>query len=208
MVKAKFGSHHLPVFELSILLVGFGLFIGALTRSIQKSFGIPIPYTVVVLLAGVTLAICHEYLGDLGLAIDAVQNIHPKLLLGVFIPGLIFESAFNTNFHIVMKQFGQAILLAGPGVLINAAVTAVLVKYIFPYDWDWAQCSMFGAIASATDPVAVVALLSELGASKRLATLVEAESFLNDGTAFVLYMIALEFVKGENPYVVRNIDTH
>lgn len=47
--------------------------------------------------------------------------------------------------------------------------------------------------------MAVVALLRDLGASKRLATLIEGESLLNDGTAFVLYMIALEFVKGTDP---------
>ena len=57
----------------------------------------------------------------------------------------------------------------------------------------------FGSIVSATDPVAVVALLRELGASKRLATLIEGESLLNDGSAFVLFAIAKQFVKGENP---------
>lgn len=56
---------------------------------------------------------------------------------------------------------------------------------------------MFGAIISATDPVAVVALLKELGASRRLATLIEGESLLNDGTAMVVFQVLLSIVKGE-----------
>lgn len=57
---------------------------------------------------------------------------------------------------------------------------------------------MFGAIASATDPVAVVALLKELGASKKLSTMIEGESLFNDGTAMVLFFILLEIVEGED----------
>ena len=48
---------------------------------------------------------------------------------------------------------------------------------------------MFGALISATDPVAVVALLKEVGASHRLGTVIEGESLLNDGSAFVLFLI-------------------
>jgi CPA1 family monovalent cation:H+ antiporter len=60
------------------------------------------------------------------------------------------------------------------------------------------ECVVFGSIISATDPVAVVALLKELGASKRLATLIEGESLLNDGTAVVILMIATKMAEGED----------
>ena len=55
---------------------------------------------------------------------------------------------------------------------------------------------LFGSIVSATDPVAVVVLLKELGASKRLSTLIEGESLLNDGTAMVVFLVLLDLVKG------------
>ena len=45
------------------------------------------------------------------------------------------------------------------------------------------------------DPVAVVSLLKSLGAPKKLSTLIESESLLNDGTAFVLFVILMDFVK-------------
>lgn len=52
--------------------------------------------------------------------------------------------------------------IAGPGVLVGTALTAVLVKYTFPYDWSWVESLLFGAMFSATDPVAVVAVLKEV----------------------------------------------
>lgn len=55
---------------------------------------------------------------------------------------------------------------------------------------------MFGSIISATDPVAVVALLKQLGASKRLSTMIEGESLLNDGTAMVAFTVFLDIAKG------------
>ena len=55
---------------------------------------------------------------------------------------------------------------------------------------------LFGAINSATDPVAVVSLLKALGVSKRISTLIEGESLLNDGTALVFFLVLQDFVHG------------
>ena len=52
-------------------------------------------------------------------------------------------------------------------------------------------CWLIGTITSATDPVAVVALLKELGTEKAIGTLIEGESLLNDGSAVVLYVALL-----------------
>ena len=54
---------------------------------------------------------------------------------------------------------------------------------------SWFLCMLFGGIISATDPVAVVALLKELCAKKKLGTLIEGESLLNDGTAIVAFVV-------------------
>jgi NhaP-type Na+/H+ or K+/H+ antiporter len=57
----------------------------------------------------------------------------------------------------------------------------MFLQYIFPYQWSWSTSLLLGGLLSATDPVAVVALLKELGASKKLNTLIEGESLMNDG---------------------------
>jgi NhaP-type Na+/H+ or K+/H+ antiporter len=57
----------------------------------------------------------------------------------------------------------------------------IMEQKVFPYDWSWSTGLLLGGLLSATDPVAVVALLKELGASKKLSTLIEGESLMNDG---------------------------
>lgn len=60
-----------------------------------------------------------------------------------------------------------------------------ILQFTFPYDWSWKTSLLLGGLLSATDPVAVVALLKELGASKKLSTIIEGESLMNDGYSFV-----------------------
>lgn len=72
----------------------------------------------------------------------------------------------------------------------------MFLQLAFPYDWNWKTSLLLGAILSATDPVAVVALLKDLGASKKLSTIVEGESMMNDG--YKHKSIFLSFLR-ENP---------
>jgi NhaP-type Na+/H+ or K+/H+ antiporter len=119
---------------------------------------------------------------------------------------LIFESAFNSDWHIFKVEFSQILLMAGPMLLVSTLFSAIMMRYILGYNdfegrpedemFPWSAALMYGSIISATDPVAVVALLKELGASRRLATLIEGESLLNDGTAMVVFLVIVEIVKG------------
>lgn len=63
---------------------------------------------------------------------------------------------------------------------------------------DWSHSFLLASILSATDPVAVVAVLQKLGAPKHYAALVEGESLLNDGSAFVMFEIFRIWVRGES----------
>ena len=92
-----------------------------------------------------------------------VANMDPHLMLSVFLPTLIFESAFVMDVHTFKKTIGQAIILAGPGLIMCTFLTALMARYIFTYNWSWVTALLFGSILSATDPVAVVALLKDLG---------------------------------------------
>ncbi|VFQ79710.1 unnamed protein product [Cuscuta campestris] len=88
------------------------------------------------------------------------------------------------------------VLLAVPGVLISTFFLGCAIKLAFPYNWSWETSLLFGGLLSATDPVAVVALLKELGASKKLSTIIEGESLMNDGTAIIVYQLFLRMVLG------------
>jgi NhaP-type Na+/H+ or K+/H+ antiporter len=80
-------------------------------------------------------------------------------------------------------------------LLVGTYLSALMMTYLFGYDdskgFSWKASLMYGSIISATDPVAVVSLLNTLGASKRITTMIEGESLLNDGTAMVLFLILL-----------------
>jgi len=67
------------------------------------------------------------------------QSINPRLLLAVFLPVLLFGSAFTMDWHTVRRQKWAILLLAAPGVALGTILTAVLVKYTFPYDWTWTE---------------------------------------------------------------------
>jgi len=67
-------------------------------------------------------------------------------------------------------------------VLAGTTLTALVAYYLFPYGWSFYYCMMFGSILSATDPVAVSALLEKLGAPPRLKIHISGESLLNDGS--------------------------
>lgn len=117
-------------------------------------------------------------------------GVTPDLVLGLLVPGLVFEAAFALQLRDLRAVVGPLAALAVPGVLISAgAVTLVLtVATGMPPQLAF----VLGAITAATDPVAVVATMKRLAVPRRLRTLIEGESLLNDGTGLVLFVLALE----------------
>lgn len=108
--------------------------------------------------------------------------------LYVFLPALLFEAAWNLNIGAMRRQWIAIAILAGPGVLITATIVAgalCLIRVPFP------SAFLAGAILSATDPIAVVAVFRRLPVPRTLATIVECEALFNDAVAVVLYRVVL-----------------
>ena len=173
-----------------------------------------LPYSCALLLEGMLLAYIHEKthhgLGSLSRSINAWQNMDGHLILYAFLPALLFGDAMTLNTHVLAKCMSQCTILAGPGVLIGTALTAASTWWLMDasaYEgWDVFYCCTFGAIASATDPVAVVALLKDLGASPILTMQITGESLLNDGVAIVLFNLVFEGVLDPHKvYTVGNV---
>ncbi|CAL9156132.1 sodium/hydrogen exchanger 8-like [Musa acuminata AAA Group] len=184
----------------AVIFVGISLLLGIGSRHLLR--GTRVPYTVALLILGIGLG-SIEYgtsggLGKLGAGIRLWANINPNLLLSVFLPALLFESSFSLEVHQIKRCMVQMLLLAGPGVVISTFFLGVAVKITFPYGWDWKTSLLLGGLLSATDPVAVVALLKELGASKKMNTIIEGESLMNDGTAIVVFQLFYQMVLGRS----------
>ncbi|XP_016537475.2 LOW QUALITY PROTEIN: sodium/hydrogen exchanger 8-like [Capsicum annuum] len=182
----------------AVIFVGISLLLGIACRHVLR--GTRVPYSVALLVLGIGLGALeygsHHRLGRIGDGIRIWANINPDLLLAVFLPALLFESAFSMEIHQIKRCAAQMILLAGPGIVISTFFLGAAFKIAFPYNWSWSTSLLLGGLLSATDPVAVVALLKELGASKKLGTIIEGESLVNDGTAIVVYQLLLRIVTG------------
>ncbi|MEE8533506.1 MAG: cation:proton antiporter, partial [Alphaproteobacteria bacterium] len=127
-------------------------------------------------------------LGDFVAALDGF-GITSEAVFFVFLPTLIFESALSIDVRRLIDDISPILVLAVVGLLVSAFTVAGAL-YVFA-DVAFIACLLLGAIVSATDPVAVVAIFKDLGAPKRLAILVEGESLFNDATAIVMFTILL-----------------
>lgn len=188
-----------------ILMIMAGILVGVVVKSFQKY--IKIPYTVVLFAIGLLVGYMYKYdiLGAgefLGGGISLVSGMNPDFILYVFLPILVFDAAYEMDLHVFKKTLLNSSILAGPGVVICMLLTAGLLMLLADltgiYDNSlWKYALMFGGLISATDPIAVVALLKELGTSKRFSTLVDGEALLNDGTGIVCFMLFYSQFNGE-----------
>lgn len=166
------------VFVLMVLLAA-----GFLSTRIAKAIKLPHSVFLVILgvLSGIVLRQYHPA------ALESFSEQFPEIILYILLPPLVFESAYNMNFSDFKKDLVPIGSLAVIALIISTMFIGVFIHLIFKL--DLIPCMVFGALISATDPVAVVSLFKEIGAPKRLNTLVEGESLLNDGTAIVLYRV-------------------
>ena len=120
--------------------------------------------------------------------------ITPELVFAGILPGLVFEAAYHLHWEDLRRSSGPIAFLAVPGVLVSAAIVAAVLAVSTGLRPELAF--VVGAMVSATDPAAVVAIFTRLGAPRRLIAIVDAESLLNDGTGLVLFAIAVRAVGG------------
>lgn len=175
-----------------------GIIVALLIGLVIRTFGalIPerlkkVPYTALLLISGTVIGVITAYthVAYISASLRALETISPSVLFAVFLPALIVPSGLNLRWHVVKRVLDKALLLAVPGTLITAALIALVARYVLPYDWKWSGCFLFGGTLAATDPVAVVSIMHSVGASERLGTIIEGESLLNDGVAYVLFEI-------------------
>ena len=162
------------------------LLIAAVTTMFSKRVD-KLPLTVLLVFVGI--AISHFGQDVPGLALLSEFQLTPELVLFVFIPTLIFESAFNLNARQLSSNLWPILTLAIPGLLISTCI----IGFIFSVftEFDLMVGLLLGAILSATDPVAVIAIFKQLGVPERLTILVEGESLFNDATSLVLATILI-----------------
>ena len=148
-----------------------------------------LPYTLSLVIAGLLIALTP----------GAPQvTLTPDLILFVFLPALLFEGAYNLDARRLRESATAISVLALPGVLVTAALIAAPLALLAGLGWPTAL--IIGVILSATDPISVLAIFKQLGAPRRLTTIVEGESLFNDGTSLVLFNLLVAIVVGESVF--------
>ena len=171
-----------------VLIISILLAIAVIAAGLLRD--VPIPDSVILVVIGIVL-------GELAGRVDwlaplASFRLTRDLVFFVLLPVLIFEAGYNLNARQLVKDIVPILALAVPALLISTALIGVGIHLLLGLDLLTAL--LFGALISATDPVAVIALFKELGAPLRLTVLVEGESLLNDATAIVVFGIVLGLV--------------
>ncbi|MEO6914212.1 MAG: sodium:proton antiporter [Candidatus Baltobacteraceae bacterium] len=137
---------------------------------------------VALLIAGVITGLFQPYV---------LGGFFSQLTLYLFLPALLFEAAWNLDGRVMLREWKPIALLAVPGVVLTALIVGVAAHLA---GLPWTVAFLLGAILSATDPIAVVAIFKQLDVPKALATIVQSESLLNDAMAVVLYRVLLAAV--------------
>jgi len=129
------------------------------------------------------------------LAISIVSEFDFKeVLLDVMLSFLLFAGALSIDVKRLKEERWPILIFATVGVLISTFIIGFLMFYIFGffgYEIDLIYCLLFGALISPTDPIAVLALLSDAKVSKKLEIKIAGESLFNDGIGVVAFLTIL-----------------
>jgi monovalent cation/hydrogen antiporter len=142
-----------------------------------------VPYPILLVLGGLVLGFVP------GLP---TVTLDPALVLFLFLPPLIYSSAWFTpwrEFHANLRP----ILLLAIGLVLTCIVLVAFVAHTI-LGWAWPVAFVLGALVSPTDAVAASAIMQRLGVSRRVVAIVEGESMVNDATGLVTYRFAVAAV--------------
>ena len=146
-----------------------------------------VPYPIPLVIGGLVLGLVPE--------IPDIQ-LNPDLVLLVFLPPLLYQSAFFADLR-ALRTDARVISLTAIGLVLATAAAVALIGHEL-IGLSWAMAFALGAIVSPTDPAAATAIMRRVGAPRRLVNVLEGESLFNDATALVTYKVAVAAAVGES----------
>jgi monovalent cation/hydrogen antiporter len=165
------GELELLLLVLMVAVGGLGVLAGA----------VRVPYPIVLVLGGLVLGFVPGV---------PPAELPPELVLVLFLPPLLYQAAFFSSPRDLRASLRVITLLAVGLVLATMSAVAAVTHALVP-GLPWAAAFTLGAIVSPTDPLAATAIARRLGVPRRLVTILEGESLVNDATALVAYRLAV-----------------
>jgi Na+/H+ antiporter len=167
-----------------------------------------IEFVLILLLAAALLVRIAEFgnvpapivlvLGGLGIAfVPGLPTIelNPDVVFLIFLPPLVYAAGWRASPH-ELRALMRPLALMSIGLVFLTAAAIALVAHALVPGLGWAEAAVLGAVLAPTDAVAATSIFRRLGAPERVRLLVEGESMINDGTALVLYRIAIGVATG------------
>jgi len=168
---------------LLIVVAGMATLLGLVSKPASL-----LPYPVVLALAGVVIGLIPNV---------PVPRLAPDVLLVAFVPGLVFEAGLTLDLAELRRRIVSVGLLVTVGVALTVVLIGLFTHWLIGF--ALADGMLLGAILAATDPIAVVTLLRRLKAPTGLATILEGESLLNDGTGVAAFSAVLATIVAGSP---------
>lgn len=162
-------------FEILLALVAACIALAAAAQRLK------VPLAVALVLGGMALALIPDL---------PVVELDPALALALFLPPLLQVSAYRTDWPAFKSNLRPILLLAVGAVFFTALAVAGVAKLLVP-DLPWWAAITLGAIVAPPDAVAAAAVLKQVKLPRRLVTVLEGESLINDASSLVLYRFAV-----------------
>src|ERR1041385_3931001 len=141
---------------------------------------LPIPYPILLVLGGLSLALVP--------GLPQVR-LEPDLVFVFFLPPLLYPAAIFTSWRDFRANLRPISLLAVGLVLFTTTAVGFLAHHFIPV-FPLAAGFVLGAIISPPDAIAATAIAERLSVPRRIVTILEGESLVNDATALVVYRFA------------------
>ncbi len=170
--------HEVELVLISLLVAVAGL--AAAARAVD------VPYPIVLVAGGLVLGFVP------GLP---EVSLEPELVLVIFLPPLLYSAAFFANLHDLKRDI-RAISMLAIGLVLTTMCTVAVVAHALVDGLPWAAAFALGAIVAPTDPVAATTVARRLAVPRRIVSVIEGESLVNDGTALVAYRVAVAAAVG------------
>lgn len=157
------------------------LLLAVVTALAQVTDKVRIPYPILLVLAGIAIGL-----------VPGLPNVtlDPDLVFLVFLPPVLYAAAWTTSWPDFKQAIRPISLLAIGCVLFTTVIVAISAHYFIP-DFGWAESFVLGAIVSPPDAVAATAATKGLKIPKRIITILEGESLVNDATGLIAYRYAI-----------------
>jgi CPA1 family monovalent cation:H+ antiporter len=162
---------------------------------LELIFGLLALMTVLIAIARRTTIPYPIFLVLAGLAISLIPGLphvelEPELVFLLFLPPILTSAGYFTPIRDFRANLRSILLLAIGHVLFIAALVAITVRALLP-ELSWAVAFALGAIVAPPDAVAATSIAQRLNLPRRLITILEGESLLNDASALVAYRVAV-----------------